>query len=171
MQEKLQLHQQFIAGLTNPSKAALYINLFWNMQIDYKAEPLTNLQQKDHWQTPEETLQRGTGDCEDIAIGKYFDLQGLGLKPTLAFAFANGKAHMLCICMGAELDNQCQPTDIVFTFNNTHVYVKDQACEIQPGTLFPQWQQMIDTYKATDRQIERLAHVTGNPIKTTGPAT
>jgi predicted transglutaminase-like cysteine proteinase len=33
----------------------------------------------DYWSTPAELLQRGRGDCEDIAIAKYFTLVALGV--------------------------------------------------------------------------------------------
>ncbi len=38
--------------------------------------------QKDYWATPEETLRGFKGDCEDIAIAKYFSLlrQGIPLN-------------------------------------------------------------------------------------------
>lgn len=35
--------------------------------------------QKDYWATPEETLRRFKGDCEDIAIAKYFSLLRQGM--------------------------------------------------------------------------------------------
>jgi len=36
--------------------------------------------QKDYWATPDELLQRRMGDCEDIAIAKYFTLRKLGVS-------------------------------------------------------------------------------------------
>lgn len=35
----------------------------------------------DYWATPDETLQRGRGDCEDYAILKFFSLRALGIAP------------------------------------------------------------------------------------------
>ncbi|WP_180766296.1 transglutaminase-like cysteine peptidase [Vibrio parahaemolyticus] len=35
--------------------------------------------QKDYWATPEETLRRFKGDCEDIAIAKFFSLLRQGM--------------------------------------------------------------------------------------------
>ena len=34
---------------------------------------------KDYWATPAELLQRRRGDCEDVAIAKYFTLRRLGI--------------------------------------------------------------------------------------------
>ena len=36
--------------------------------------------QKDYWATPDELLQRRMGDCEDVAIAKYFTLRKLGVS-------------------------------------------------------------------------------------------
>lgn len=37
---------------------------------------------KDYWATPDELLQRRQGDCEDVAIAKYFTLRKLGVTDT-----------------------------------------------------------------------------------------
>lgn len=37
----------------------------------------------DHWSTPCETLARGCGDCEDVAIAKHFLLDACGVPPPL----------------------------------------------------------------------------------------
>lgn len=45
--------------------------------------------QKDYWASPDELLAKGKGDCEDIAIAKYFTLRQLGVadeKLRLMFA-------------------------------------------------------------------------------------
>ncbi len=36
--------------------------------------------QKDYWATPDELLKRHMGDCEDVAIAKYFTLRDLGVS-------------------------------------------------------------------------------------------
>lgn len=35
----------------------------------------------DYWQSPEETLERGTGDCEDFVILKFHELVKAGVDP------------------------------------------------------------------------------------------
>ncbi len=45
---------------------------------------------KDYWATPTELLQRRRGDCEDVAIAKYFTLRKLGV-PDHRLRLAYGK--------------------------------------------------------------------------------
>jgi predicted transglutaminase-like cysteine proteinase len=45
----------------------------FNNQINRKIKYVSD-RGIDNWQTPEETLKKGTGDCEDYAILKYFSL-------------------------------------------------------------------------------------------------
>lgn len=82
-----------------------YINDRWNFHIS----PLPEAEGKDDWQTPLETIARGTGDCEDIAIGKYFSLicADLGhLKASVATVkMKSGLAHCMLFVDGWALDN------------------------------------------------------------------
>lgn len=56
------------------------VNRQVNRQLHF-SEDRTLWRQGDYWATPEETLQRGRGDCEDYAILKYFSLRALGIAP------------------------------------------------------------------------------------------
>lgn len=56
------------------------INQFYNRQVQYR-EDIDNWGVVDHWTSPLELLQRGSGDCEDYAIAKYFSLIAMGLAP------------------------------------------------------------------------------------------
>lgn len=51
------------------------VNRFWNHKIQYKNAP------KDHYQTPAETMELGTGDCEDYCLAKMDTLIALGFDP------------------------------------------------------------------------------------------
>lgn len=81
------------------------INDRWNRRIRH----LEEAPGKDDWQTPLETIARGTGDCEDLAIGKYFSLiaADLGhLKATVAtVTMQSGLAHCMLFVNGWALDN------------------------------------------------------------------
>lgn len=56
------------------------VNAFFNQQIQFGEDSLI-WDQADYWATPLETLGRGAGDCEDIAIAKYFSLLHVGIAP------------------------------------------------------------------------------------------
>jgi predicted transglutaminase-like cysteine proteinase len=54
------------------------INDFFNRQITF-GEDSAIWSQPDYWATPMETLGRGSGDCEDFSIGKYYSLKEVGV--------------------------------------------------------------------------------------------
>lgn len=69
----LQLHQQ---GVTEKQKVVA-VNTFFNHMpraLDKKVWG-----RKDYWATPDELLRQRRGDCEDVAIAKYFTLRKLGI--------------------------------------------------------------------------------------------
>lgn len=65
----------------------------------------------DHWQTPYETNLLRKGDCEDIAIAKYFKLREAGYEPELMYCkwldpiTDESISHMVCACNNQVLDN------------------------------------------------------------------
>jgi len=54
------------------------INDFFNKHIQY-GEDIDVWGQIDYWAAPLEALDKGRGDCEDYAIGKYFSLLAAGV--------------------------------------------------------------------------------------------
>ncbi len=54
------------------------VNEFFNRRIQ-NGDDQTLWGSSDYWATPLETLGRGSGDCEDFAIGKYFSLRSLNV--------------------------------------------------------------------------------------------
>ncbi len=61
---------------------------------------MTHWEQEDYWATPVETLASGGGDCEDMAIAKYFTLTAIGiseekLQITYVKALNLNQAHMV----------------------------------------------------------------------------
>lgn len=116
----------------------------------------------DYWATPLETLGRGRGDCEDIAIAKYFSLLRLGvpsekLRLTFVKALRLKRAHMVLAYYASPsaepllLDNlqaQIRPAsqrrDLlpVYAFNNLGVYLASapQRRASQPPQLLSRWQ-------------------------------
>ncbi len=53
------------------------VNDFWNSKLSYRHDI------GDRWQTPEESLNRGMGDCEDYALGKMLTLERCGMSADL----------------------------------------------------------------------------------------
>lgn len=54
------------------------VNKFYNEQIKYESDIIV-WGMIDYWATPIESLNKGYGDCEDYAIGKYFALKKMGI--------------------------------------------------------------------------------------------
>lgn len=68
------------------------VNVTLNRRIVF-ADDASNGRQADHWATPDELMARGTGDCEDFAIAKYFALRAAGLPAAqLRLAYAQLRA-------------------------------------------------------------------------------
>ncbi len=72
--------QTVLAAATGlPEEARLRaVNEFYNRRIAFHDDTEV-WQQVDYWASPLETLDKGRGDCEDYAIGKYFGLVALGV--------------------------------------------------------------------------------------------
>jgi len=60
-------------GLTEMRQLEV-VNDFFNRQIPF-VEDIVHWRQHDYWATPMETLTSNGGDCEDLAIAKYFTLK------------------------------------------------------------------------------------------------
>ncbi|WP_372527957.1 transglutaminase-like cysteine peptidase [Piscinibacter sp.] len=54
------------------------VNQFFNRRV-LAREDIDIWGQVDYWASPVEMLDKGAGDCEDFAIGKYFSLLALGM--------------------------------------------------------------------------------------------
>lgn len=57
------------------------INQFFNRRLLFR-EDIETWGQIDYWASPLEFLEKGQGDCEDYAIGKYFSLIASGVPQT-----------------------------------------------------------------------------------------
>lgn len=54
-------------------------NQFFNLRVAFVDDTVV-WGQDDYWATPLETLNKGSGDCEDYAIAKYLMLQAMGVR-------------------------------------------------------------------------------------------
>ncbi|MTD40769.1 transglutaminase [Erwinia sp. CPCC 100877] len=75
------------------------VNRFFNNRMAFRNDSVV-WGQKDYWATPMEFLRRGSGDCEDYAIAKYFSLREMGipvsqLRITYVKALRLNQAHMV----------------------------------------------------------------------------
>jgi predicted transglutaminase-like cysteine proteinase len=75
------------------------VNRFFNQQLSFQ-DDIRIWRQTDYWATPEESLIKGAGDCEDYALAKYFSLRQLGvpsekLRITYVKALTQNQAHMV----------------------------------------------------------------------------
>lgn len=146
LQAMITSHQDFIKNLSSSSTPIDDVNLFWNLNIEYKADPSapSPKNQRDYWQTPEETLLKGTGDCEDYAIAKFFDLKTLELEPWLGYGKdEDNQWHMVCLCEGRVLDNKYGDFIELLRFNMSEVRLSGRKLESNPFHLFPEWQRVI----------------------------
>lgn len=139
-------HDAFIKTLTDDG-AEQVINEWWNSNIRYvRDNPLTAYVKS--WQTPGETLSKGTGDCEDIAIGKFYDLLGYGRDPYLNYCRVGGAYHMNVISSGTTLDNQHRKAIDVFYFNEKGAYIGDTLLPTPVDALLPPFYNMKERRKA-----------------------
>ena len=86
-----------------------FVNSVWN-SLRY-ASDRELYGREDYWATPAETASRGAGDCEDLAIAKYYTLRDLGqaadsLRLMLVSLHGTGEPHML-VCVRGKGEARC----------------------------------------------------------------
>ena len=144
------------------------VNTFVNKNIRFGTD-LEVWEHEDYWATPLETVGRGSGDCEDFAIAKYFSLLALGVpEPKLRFVYVRallqqGQAlrvepHMVLAYYkspGAEplvLDNLAsiiatasQRSDLtpVYSFNQEGYFNGVLRTALSKGTRLSRWEDLL----------------------------
>lgn len=119
----------------------------------------------DYWATPTQTLSLGTGDCEDIAIAKYFSLVRMGvpsekLRLTFVKALKQNQAHMVLAYYASpnaqplildNLDPQIRPAsernDLlpVYAFNHHGVFLAKSPQRVsQPPEFLARWHELSE---------------------------
>lgn len=172
---KLQSWRALLAGLGNAPDAERLkkINDFFNRQIQFGND--TDIwTENDYWATPMESIGRGSGDCEDFVIAKYFSLLEAGVaSEKLRLVYVRVKqegaplqAHMV---LGYYAQPDAEPlvldnligdiraagrrTDLVpvFSFNKDGVYAgvsaKDTAPAAGVGRL-SRWEDLLKRARA-----------------------
>lgn len=127
--------EKFIEKLNSPEKSEglkiLEINEFVNRNIVYQADNKLN-----EWQTPERTLEKQSGDCEDFAILKYHLAKRAGIslsKLKIAHVLCRFRGHhMVALYNNIVLDNlitytrpmeECGDYTFIYAFNHYHTWV------------------------------------------------
>lgn len=129
-------------------KAARHLHHWVMDSIRYQKDP------KNHWQSPQETLRLGAGDCEDFAILWFASLRLYGLEPDqvrLAHIESPLGAHMVCIANLDEgataFDNlqrgpepwDTQDNRVVYMINESGAWVADELL----ATISRQWDRVL----------------------------
>ncbi len=136
------------------------VNDFINRSVSY-ASDREIWGEDEYWATPQQTLSRGRGDCEDFAIAKYFTLVQMGvpsekLRLTFVKALPLNQAHMVLAYYPSpalqplildNLEGQIKPAGArrdllpVFAFNNHGIFLAKapQQKSAQPPRLLSRW--------------------------------
>lgn len=122
----------------------LSINLLVNSQILYTKD------REDYWQTPQETLEIVRGDCEDIAILKWWYAKQEGIPTRLALVRTQQGMHMVVLTKDNQvLDIQEQPYKIVAVFDEDNVWIDEVKQSSEASVLLPKWGAMLSKMKGT----------------------
>lgn len=144
-----------------------FVNTVVNQRIAYAADASTG-SGLDHWDTPLETLERHAGDCEDVAITKYFLLAASGAPAQglrLLYAWrclpdtpALRKAHVVALAGWPFEDpwvldsinplllalSQREDLEPVFSFDREQLWQRIDARPHPPPRALPQpWREVL----------------------------
>ena len=132
----------------------------------------TNFGVEDYWATPKEIKEKGFGDCEDIAIAKYFHLVELGVKEDslgityvtssrlndahmiLAYYPSNNESPLILDSLHSTISTSSYRRELspVFQFNETNLFMMDGDWtrklnrNISPLRI-TKWKDLIDRHK------------------------
>lgn len=92
------LDRKILAIISKANMQILENYAYWLQEnIEYVGD------EGDYWQSPEETLERGAGDCEDFAFLNDAFLRLLGYNSRTMVLFNNdGSRHAICIFMDGD---------------------------------------------------------------------
>lgn len=107
------------------------INIEINERIQYKAEPAG----EDHWQTPMETDKLRTGDCEDFAWAKWYELLQNGIDE-----------RDMWIESGIESTVGIQHAILRVLINGRSYYLDNETNDINEQTIAPRGMFLINRF-------------------------
>lgn len=143
------------------------VNRFFNRQFRF-SDDIRIWRQNDYWATPIEALVKGSGDCEDYAIAKYFTLRRLGipsdkLRITYVKALNYNQAHMVLTYYASpsavplvldNLINEIKPAsqrrDLlpVYAFNAEGLYLPGSNSKKSDSKKLSRWQDLLKKMRA-----------------------
>ena len=152
------------------------VNQFFNRTVVFADDGVV-WGQLDYWATPLETMGRGTGDCEDFVIAKFFTLRMMGVpveKLRLIYVYARTgtgpaaprQAHMVLAFYATPdaeplvLDNlvgdvrlASRRTDLspVFSFNTQGIFAGTSSTVVAPAQgsgRLSRWEDLIKRARA-----------------------
>jgi len=143
------------------------VNRFFNRQLRF-SDDIRIWRQNDYWATPIEALVKGSADCEDYAIAKYFTLRRLGipsdkLRITYVKALNYNQAHMVLTYYASpsaiplvldNLINEIKPAsqrrDLlpVYAFNAEGLYLAGSSSKKGDSKKLSRWQDLLKKMRA-----------------------
>jgi predicted transglutaminase-like cysteine proteinase len=136
------------------------INIWVNHNISY-VNDATLYDKEDYWASPLETLKREAGDCEDIAILKYFTMLKAGFdmqKTWLGYVFLLQRGckipHVVLYSKSNVYDNLINIVlplssrkDLVpvFFFNDDGLYINEK--KVADVDKLPLWKELLNRSK------------------------
>jgi len=133
------------AGVKAGTVTIQEVDKFWNSSIKYKTD-MAQFGARDYWQSPIETLTNGRGDCEDIAIGKFFTLVGFHdvylcycsvqiskVKIEMHMTCLVRKKRFFCINTDVNLDSQSRRITEIFRFNKINAMFRGRKSDNAVG--------------------------------------
>jgi predicted transglutaminase-like cysteine proteinase len=180
VEQRVSTWKQLIeSGQRRPASEQLdAANAFVNQLVF--VDDIVHWQQEDYWATPLETIVTGGGDCEDLAIAKYFTLKSMGmeeskLRLTYVKALSINKAHMVVSYYAQPnqtplvLDNlnkrilpATDRNDLlpVYSFNGTGLWLnkqKQSSRYLDNADRISLWQKLLKTMDAeASNEAERI---------------
>ncbi|PSS48127.1 transglutaminase [Enterobacter sp. FS01] len=170
---------EWAALLNTPSQGTIQdtlkqVNQFFNARMAFR-DDIVVWKQQDYWATPIEFLRKGAGDCEDLALAKYFTLREMGvpanqLRITYVKALELNQAHMVVTWYSTPtaiplvLDNlktailpATQRTDLlpVYAFNGEGLWLPQSGGNKRVGDSkrLSRWQDLLTRMRAEGFEI------------------
>ena len=130
-------------NLNSPQEIGQYIH----DNIQYTKDNL------DHWQRPEETLSRGKGDCEDIALLAKYYLNKIGIKTRIIMFTGTKNEQDKCHCICVMLESNGTYSQVGQKYFN--VYCKTVREVVNASAERLKYDEVLEVYILNTEYIEK----------------